>query len=317
MTPTSPESSPLSGMSDAELKLHLIRSSPGGFAAVASRGRWKMARHLELLNRKLVAFRSAVIRGSSPRLMISMPPRHGKSELTSKHLPPWLLMLEPDWQVILCSYNDEFAAEWGLKALQLFEEFAPPYFGLGTNPSSRAANRWHIDGREGGMRTAGVGSGITGRGGNVLIVDDSIKDYAQANSEVYRQRAKDWWGSTFYSRLAPGGGIILMQTRWHEDDLPGHVLGLAKENGRDGWEVLNLPALAGPGDPLGRQPGEALWPERYPVEALERIRANMSAYWWSALYQGSPQPAEGGAFKRGWLRYYRAEGELFLFDEDA
>ena len=135
----------------------------------------------------------------SPRLMISMPPRHGKSELTSKHFPPWFLMRNPDHRAILCSYADGFAAEWGLKALQLFEHFGPTHFNLAINPRSRASDQWDIDGRSGGMRTAGVGSGITGRGGDVLIIDDSIKDYEQANSAVYRQRAKDWWGSTFYT----------------------------------------------------------------------------------------------------------------------
>jgi hypothetical protein len=306
-----------SDMSRSQILRTLARHSPAGLAVVASRGQWKKARHLDLLNRELLEFSAAVIAGESPRLMISMPPRHGKSELTSRHFPPWFLGHNPDRRIILCSYNDGFAAEWGLKALQLFEEHGPTDFGVSTNPRSRAAERWDIEGHAGGMRTAGVGSGITGRGGDVLIIDDSIKDYEQANSEVLRQKAKDWWGSTFYTRLAPGGGILLMQTRWHEDDLPGHVLQLAKESGRDRWKVLNLPALAEPGDILGRRPGEALWPERFPVEALARIRSNMSGYWWSALYQGSPQPAEGGTFKRSWLRYFRFEDDLIRLLDDA
>lgn len=318
--PSSPPSSPPSDMSDgqpspAEIKRMLVRSSPAGMAAVASRGRWRMAPHLDLLNRRLLQFARDVIARKSPRLMISMPPRHGKSELTSKHFPPWFLGHWPDCSVILCSYADAFAAEWGLKALQLFEEFGPGYFGVETNPRSRASNLWEIDGHAGGMRTAGVGSGVTGRGGDVLVIDDSIKDFEQANSEVYRRKAKDWWGSTFYTRLAPGGGILLMQTRWHEDDLPGYVLKLSEETGHDRWDVLNLPALAGPHDPLGRREGEPLWPDRFDREALARIRSNMSEYWWSALYQGSPQPAEGGTFKRSWLRYYRVEGDLYVLDE--
>ena len=108
-----------------------------------------------------------------------------------------------------------------------------------------------------------------------------------------------------------------MQTRWHEDDLPGYVLKLSEETGHDRWDVLNLPALAEPGDPLGRREGEALWPERYPVEELLRIRANCGSYWFAALYQGSPQPAEGNTFKRSWLKYFREDGELYLLDDVA
>lgn len=298
-------------MSPPDPKRALARYSPGGLAVVASRGKWIRAPHLAVLDEKLRAFERQILAGQSPRLMISMPPRHGKSELVSRHMPPWFLGRNPDLRVGLCSHGDEFASEWGGKARALLEEYGPLYFdGVTTSRASRAKDAWDIAGRRGGMWTAGVGGSITGKGCELAIIDDSIKDHEQANSETYRARAKDWYRSTFYTRLHPGAGILLMQTRWHEDDLPGYVLQLARETGEH-WELLNLPALAEAGDPLGRQPGEALWPDRFPASGLLRIKATLGSYWFSALYQGRPQPAEGGRFQRSWLRRYRTDGELY------
>jgi hypothetical protein len=167
------------------------------------------------------------------------------------------------------------------------------------------------------MLTAGVGKGITGKGGHLIIIDDPVKDAAEANSEVYRKRNWDWYTSTLYTRVEPGGGIILIQTRWHEEDLAGKILKHAAETG-ERWDTLHLPALSeGPDvDALGRAVGEPLWPERYDRQALDGIRHTIGSYWFSALYQGRPQPAEGGAFKRSWFRYWRyeADGELFALD---
>lgn len=239
-----------------------------------------------------------------------MPPRHGKSEFTSKYFPPWYIGQLPEHRVILAGYGANFAAEWGRKVRDLTEEFGLRFFDIEVRSDSKAADLWNLEGHAGGMDSVGVGGPLTGKGANLLIIDDPVKNAEEANSEVYRAKTWDWYLSTAYSRLEPGGSVILIQTRWHTDDLAGRILEHAKETG-EAWDVLNLPALAGPGDILGRRVGDALWPERYDVAALLRIKATLGSFWFSALYNQSPVPAEGGLFKRSWLRYYTGDGEFF------
>ena len=141
---------------------------------------------------------------------------------------------------------------------------------------------------------AGVGTAITGRGANVLLIDDPLKDRQEADSETTRKSVWDWYTSTAYTRLMPGGSIVLIQTRWHEDDLAGRLLEEMKRGG-DQWDVLELKAL---------DDGKALWPEWYPVEALDRIRNAIGPRDWSALYQQNPVPDEGTFFLKDWIRWY-------------
>lgn len=222
-----------------------------------------------------------------------MPPRHGKSELVSRYFPAWLLGAFPDRRLILTSYEADFAASWGRKARDVLSEHGPGVFGVRVRQDSSAANRWQVGGHEGGMVTAGVGGPITGRGADVLVIDDPVKNAEEARSPARRQTLKDWYKSTAFTRLEPGGAVVLIMTRWHQDDLAGWLLGGGMEDDPEPWDVVRLPALAtgdGP-DPIGRRPGEALWPARYPPEAL---RAHQSdPYWWNALYQQDPR-AEGG-----------------------
>jgi predicted phage terminase large subunit-like protein len=539
--------------------------SPAGFAHRTSQGRWICPRHLALLNRKLVALAAGRIK----RLIISMPPRHGKSLLTSQYYPAWYLGTFPDRRVILTSYEADFAASWGRKVRDVITESGQDYFGIRLRADSSAADRWDLADHQGGMTTAGVGGPITGKGADLLICDDPIKNAEEANSPTIRQRHKDWWRSTAYTRLEPGAAAVVMccmtgdtsvlmatgvekplrdirpgdrvatydngkvsisrvlnwinkgpdlvyeirmksgiivkanarhpflveedgetkwrrtdtlktgsvilkvtgengrasrapkkgatnrpdaracatriiarlggkpgigrplrtpsrigngdcaiatglmtsittasspsragfapsvnsrqvprtpirfktegfasiiattakrsegfsattaislsaterpqepsspplstygitrdtvaevvesgvedvfdveiqrtenfianglvshNTRWNEDDLPGWLIAESEGDGEK-WEVLNLPALAGENDPLGREPGAALWPERYPVDRLEVIRKSIGSYWFASLYQGSPIPAGGGLFRREWLAH--------------
>ncbi len=159
---------------------------------------------------------------------------------------------------------------------------------------SRAANRWNTS-SGGTYVAAGVGTAVTGRGADILLIDDPVKDREEADSEIRRNRVWEWYTSTAYTRLAPGGAVVLIQTRWHEDDLAGRLLE-AQSQGGDQWDVLELPALS--------DHNEALWPERYDAEALERIRAAIGPRDWSALYQQAPSPEEGVFFKREWLNWY-------------
>lgn len=267
--------------------------TPALFAITASRGRWTAANHLLVLSDKL----TQVAAGNLKRLMIYMPPRHGKSQLTSQYFPAWYLGHHPDNRVILTSYEADFAASWGWKARNTFEEFAPEIFGHSVRSDSSARNRWDIVGHPGGMNTAGVGGAITGKGADLLIIDDPVKNAEDANSELKRDKAWDWYQSTAYTRLEPEAAIILIMTRWHQEDLGGLLL-KEMDAGGEGWEILEFPAIAEEDDILKRKVGDPLWKERYPTESLNRIQGTLSAYWWAAMYQQSPYSRTGGMFKR-------------------
>jgi len=264
---------------------------------------YQVADHHRLIADKL----EAVERGENKRLMITMPPRHGKSELASRRFPAWFIGRNPDKQIIAASYNSDLANDFGREVRNIVSS---PEFGnlykTCLSADSKAANRWHTD--KGGMYVAaGVGTAITGRGADILLIDDPFKDRQEADSEITRQRVWDWYTSTAYTRLMPGGAIIVINTRWHDDDLSGRLLA-EQETGGDKWELLSLPAL--------NQAGEPLWPEWYPKERLEQIRAVLPARDWNALYQQNPIPDDGDYFKANWfgeyeelpenLRYYGA-----------
>lgn len=254
-----------------------------------------MAPHLAILNRKL----TDVMAGRCPRLIISMPPRHGKSVFVSQYFPALYLGTWPDRRVILTSYEAGFAANWGRKVRDLTEEYGLPFFGIKVRSNSSAADRWDLESALGGMSTAGVGGPLTGKGADLLIIDDPIKNAEEANSQTIREKQWDWFGSTAYTRLEPDGAAIVMATRWHAEDLPGRLIEEMKAGG-ERWDVLNLPALAEDHDPLGREPGEALWPLRFDRERLEEIHKAIGSYYFSALYQGRPGVRGGGFFKWAW-----------------
>jgi len=265
------------------------------------------------------------------KLAISMPPRHGKSYLVSEHLPAWFITKWPDKRVILASYEAEFAASWGLKARRLIENF--PEFGVELDPSSRSGAKWDIKGRRGGMVTAGAGGPITGKGGDILIGDDLVKNDEEANSAGDRDKKEDWWTATFSSRRQPGGDevYILMATRWHEDD----ILGRITKNETGEWYVINLPALAfeetnddgisvdeendNRPDPLGRKPGEALAPKMFSSAQLRKIRdaSERGKIWFSALFQGRPTIGDAGMFARKNFRTYRRRGNTYELKTDT
>ncbi len=250
-----------------------------------------IARHLE-----------AVERGEITRLMITMPPRHGKSMLASEFFPAWYMGRNPDHYVVTATYAQELADDFGRKVKNQIEDsaFQAIFPGVGLADDSKSAKRFHIDGSLGGLEHAttqrgafyavGVGGPLTGRGAHLLLIDDPVKNREEAESEVIRKKTKDWYTSTAYTRLMPGGRIVLIQTRWHEDDLAGW---LTAEHEHEGWTVLNLPAID--------EDGVALWPEQYPVEALERIKRALPPRDWSALYQQRPTPETGDYFHREWI----------------
>lgn len=273
-----------------------------------SDSRWIHARHVDYLDTLLVR----LVRGDLAKegyigLIIEEPPRHGKSVLCSHYFPSWYLGTLPENRVILCSYESDFAMSWGRKVRNTTAEHGH-LFGVKVDPSSSSASRWDLV-SGGGMITAGVGGAITGRGGNLLIIDDPVKNSQDAQSELIRSRQWEWYRSTFRTRLEPGGCILLIGTRWHEDDLIGRVLE-HQDDADVGGKFLRvrLPAIAEEPDelfplpdPLGRAPGEALFPERISLRQLEATRVEVGEYVWSALYQQRPTPREGALFKQEWL----------------
>lgn len=247
------------------------------------------AGHLAYIRERL----DRVTRGECRRLMLFVPPRHGKSEMTTIRYPVYRLEHNPSMRVILGAYNATLAHKFSRKARNVARAR------LSLNTERTAVEDWETM-TGGGLRAVGVGGGITGMGANLVIIDDPVKSRDEAESAAYRDRCWDWYKDDLYTRLEPNGAIILIQTRWHEDDLAGRLLAEMK-NGGEAWEIVALPALADEGDPLGRAPGEALWPERYGVADLERIRGVLGTYSFEALYQQRPRPAEGALFKRQWF----------------
>lgn len=246
-------------------------------------------------------------------VVIEEPPRHGKSELCSHYAPAWYLGTFPDNRVMLASYEADFAATWGRKTRDTVEQYGKRFFGIEVNPRTSAADNWNIKGHKGGMFTAGVGGALTGKGADLLIVDDPVKNMKDAQSETMRRNQWEWYKSTFRTRLEPGGKILLIGTRWHEDDLIGRVLQEADlgEELEDKFYRVRLPAVAEEPseeypmpDPLGRAPGEVLFPERFPYEKLVPHMQNVNV--WSALYQQRPAPSEGGVFEKEWFELIRA-----------
>lgn len=244
---------------------------------------------------RIAAKLEAVERGEIKRLMICMPPRHGKSELASRRFPAWVLGRSPTRQVIAASYNSDLAADFGrdVRNIVAGEEFQAVFEGVSLAADSRATDRWHT--KAGGMYVAaGVGTAVTGRGAHLLLIDDPVKDRVEADSETRRKVVWDWYRAVAYTRLMPGGAIVLITTRWHEDDLAGRLLEAQKAGG-DQWDLLSLPAV---------EEGEALWPEWYPLQALEETKNAVGPREWSALYQQDPTPDDGEYFKAEWFREY-------------
>ena len=279
-----------------------VTRSPASFAAAVSKGKWRAVRHIELMDR----YAMEAVRGTGAnRIIITLPPRHGKSEYWSRYFPAWYLGTFPDKRVLLTSYEATFAEEWGGKARELVEDFGG-LFDVSIRSDTNAKSRWQIDGHEGGMQTAGVGGAITGKGADILIVDDPIKNEEQASSETQRKAIWGWWTSTAYTRLEPNGIAIVIQTRWHEEDLAGKLIAEAKGGDGEPWLVVNLPAIAEENDALGRVVGEPLWPDRFSLERLLQIKRSVGSRVWSALYQQRPAPASGMMLDPDWFERVEA-----------
>jgi predicted phage terminase large subunit-like protein len=286
----------------------------------------------EDIARRLERFSDEVAKGLSPRLMLLMPPRHGKSELASRMFPAWHLGRHADHEIIACSYNVGLAMTFSRKVKGVLED--PAYqsvFATRLNPNHQSAEEWGLaNGEVGGYVAAGVGGGITGKGAHVLIIDDPLKNAEEADSPDVREKLWDWYGSTAYTRLAPGGGVLVIQTWWHDDDLAGRLqIAMKDDEDADQFEVVKYPAIAEddeylelatdhivsaattidertacPADyRLLRRKGDALHPARYDTVKLARIRKTLNnGRFWHALYQQNPVPDDGAYFLKEQFR---------------
>lgn len=245
----------------------------------------------------------AVERGDIDRLMLFCPPRTGKTELLVR-FAAWHVGRHPDLAMLYASYGADLAWEKSgdVRAVVASEEYASIFPQVRLSPTSRSVQRWKIAGRRGGLQAQGVGGPLTGKGGSLILVDDPVKNRQDADSPGMREATWKWYTSTLRTRLEPGGRIILVMTRWHEDDLAGRLLAKAQEDPKaDQWTVVSLPALAKAQDPLGRQEGEALDPERYNAPELLRTKASIGERDWTSLYDQMPRADDGNVFKALWL----------------
>lgn len=270
-------------------------------------------------------FLQDVADGKSPRTMLTMPPRHGKSEIASVRFPAYALGRYPNLSMISTSYSADLASRMNRNVQRvidddLYRDIFPDTALSGKNIRTttqgsylRNSDIFEVVGHNGSYRSAGVGGGITGMGGNILLIDDPIKDRAEADSPTIREKVWDWYTSTLYTRLAPGGGIILIQTRWHMDDLAGRLLEAQNEGSGDTWRVINYEAIATK-DEKHRKAGEALHPVRYPIKQLESIKRTIGSRDFEALYQQKPIPDGGAIFASEWLKYWTPETLPEKFD---
>ena len=264
---------------------------------------YEAAEHLVALDNAL----EAIERGELKRLIVIEPPRHGKSEKVSLRFPCWYLAKHPEDYIVQAGYAESIALTHSRKARDIF--ISPEMTRLFPEihhrperpgqevivPERQAAHEWGTV-QGGSYYAVGIGGGLTGRGFNLGIIDDPVKDEEEASSQTIRDKVWDWYKTVFRTRAEPDAAIIIVMTRWHQDDLVGRLLKQTQEDPTaDQWTVLHFPAI---------QDGQALWPERYPIEALERVRSSIGGMAFESLYQGNPTIAEGQLIKREWWQYY-------------
>lgn len=253
---------------------------------------------------RIISKLEAVERGEIRKLMIFVPPRHGKSEIASINFPAWFFGRNPKKSIIAASYNSDLAIGFGRKARNIVgsQEYKNLFPNVSLAEDSKAAGQWNTN--QGGEYTAtGIGGGVTGRGADIFIIDDPVKDKQEAESAIVQERNIGWYRSVARTRLSPQGARILIQTRWHDKDLAGQILAT-----EDDWEIIDLSAIA-EHDEEFRKAGEALWPSQYSLAELEATKRELGTELWSALYQQKPVSFESQVFKRSTFKY-REFGEL-------
>ncbi|MFD1990091.1 phage terminase large subunit [Paenibacillus nicotianae] len=293
----------------AEASKELARRDFSYFMDYDSDFRDRPGKHLDLLDETLMKVSSGEIR----RLIVTMPPRHGKSERVSKKFPAWHLGNHPNDELIIASYSIDLCRGFTRIARDTLSK-NEDVFGVFIDPEKRSAEEWGIKDTRGACVAAGVGGGVTGKGARIAIIDDPVKNSEEANSQVMRDKVYEWYESTLFTRLTPDGRVIIVMTRWHEDDLVGRLLRKQKEDQANGelqddpWTVINFPAIAEDNDILGRKINDPLWPEYgFDKKVMKRIKNQVGSYVFNSLYQQRPSSASGSIFKREHFQYFSEE----------
>lgn len=241
-------------------------------------------------------------------LILTMPPRHGKSELVSRRFPAWFIGRHPDWSTVVATYNDDFAMDFGAEVRRIMQSPQFKHVFPDAKLTRGGAAKDRLQTTAGGMATfVGVGGSLTGRGAHCLIIDDLIKDYEQARSKAFRDRAWSWFTQVAMTRRMGPKLVVITFTRWHQDDIIGRLTDPENEfyNAKlaEKIRIINLPAIAEDDDPLGREPGAPLWPDRYGHDFLEEQRM-LDPLGFEALYQQRPSVADGVLFRRENVIYF-------------
>lgn len=275
----------------------LARDDYSFYLEYVNRGLYVPAQHHALICDHL----QQIVDGSLKRLMIFMPARHGKSMTVTEAFPSYFLAKNPNKRVIAVAYGDSLARRFGRKNRQKIEEYGSELFSTKLAADQASVTDWALTNGS-GMLSVGIGGGITGQGADLLLLDDVIKNREEANSQTMRDKIYDEYQSSLRTRLHKGAAIVLIMTRWHEDDLAGRIL--EKEKGI--WTVLSLAAEAEENDPLGRAVGDPLWAAGgYDKEWLAETKIALGSQAYNSIYQQRPSSAEGTIIKRNWIKYYR------------
>ena len=285
---------------EQKLAIALLRESYAAYCYFVHKGKWIDTHFHKFLANKIQTFVETETGNPYDILVLSCPPQHGKSMTVTETFPSWYVGKYPDRRCIIACYNDDFAGKFGRRNKGKIDEFGRHIFDIRLKKSSD--RDMEIQNHDGGIITRGIMAGITGNAGDLIIIDDPVKNRLEADSSTYRERLWEEWENSIMTRTQAGTKIIIIQTRWHEDDLAGRVI-----SGENFVEVVNIPVEAEENDILGRNIGDSLCPEigkdnKWLQEFKQRYADGKRA--WNALYMGRPTSAEGNIFKREWWQYY-------------
>lgn len=254
--------------------------------------------HLLLLQERLELSIEQAVAGKKVRIMVFMPPRHGKSSIITERFPAYCLHKRPYWKVMISAFNEMKATDFTRKIRRYTRAS-----GIRTSDERSAAHEWETV-HGGGCKAAGILTGAPGYGANLLVIDDPVRNRADANSQVISDKAYNEFSDSFMTRLQTPNIVIIVLTRWSEIDLAGRIL----TDDPNGWDIINIPAIALQDDILGRSEGDALCPDLIPLERLEWFRDTRPRTF-ESLYQGNPSLADGNIFLREWFKYFDDPGE--------
>lgn len=299
---------------EAHQRQQLAAIDPVLWAHHASDGVWQLGPHLEFLADKLLD----LFHGRIKRLVISLPPRHGKTTFGWGYFGSWWLGRRPTSKIIGVTYQKRQAGKWSRLMRDALAAHGPEVFGVGASTRA-AAEEWHV--LRSGFPTGGVsyavgtGGAITGKGGDLIICDDLVKGIKEVRNPAVREAAWEWFVADLLSRMETvDTAVLVIGTRWHDDDVIGRIEKSQKAGepiGGEPWTIINVPLISEDNDPMGRAPGEALWPQRWPIEWARKKERGTPAHIWSPLYRGKPLPAQGGLMRAEWWRYFEeVNGEL-------